>query len=148
MGCRYVVILEETVIKYGCPKNSRSGGQNLEEWRQWQRVKGTDLERYFAPVLTASDDGSMLVMPRAKVLSPSDQRRLNSFVEMVSHAGYHEMDPQTDNAGEYDGRTVFIDYGYQGYNQDILNGYGTCGQCHYCKYGQSGRVEYANSGHA
>jgi hypothetical protein len=141
MGCRYVVIHADHVIKYGCPDYRLGAGQNLAELRQWLTVKGTPAERYYAPVLDAAPDGSWLKMARAIPLQPHEGQRVRSFIDMVAqNTGYHEEDDQTDNTGEYDGRTVFIDYGYNGSMSYTPT---TCDGCTQCGREQQSGVEFA-----
>ena len=140
MGCRYVVIEKDVVTKYGCPTENATGGQNLAEATMWQAVKDTPNARYFVPVLDYAEDGSWLKMPRVKVLSPTEGRRVRAFMSVLQSHGIQEDDDQTDNCGEYNNRTVLLDYGYAGYRDRILGrGLRQCGECIACK--NSGKVE-------
>lgn len=139
MGCRYVVIEGNVVTKYGCPKSSLTGGQNIAEYQRWQEVKDTPNARYFVPVLDYAEDGSWLTMPRVKVLSPTEKVRLQAFMAVLASHGIKELDDQTDNTGEYEGRTVLLDYGFEGYDRNILGSSLACTKCIVCK--NAGRVE-------
>ena len=140
MGCRYVVVGETTVTKYGCTAEIRTGGQNLAEVRTWERVKNTPLAPYFVPVLDYAPDGSWLVQQRVKPLDLSERARARAFSDMLTLAGYREQDMQPDNLGEMDGRTVLLDYGFNDAHVVGINGY-RCGNCISCQ--GRGQVEYA-----
>lgn len=145
MGCRFVRIYDTYVIKYGCPSDSRSGGQNLFEAAQWERVKGTPAEIAFAPILEYATDGSWLKMRRVdRVLDRGEHWYVNAFADHVRDTyGYSEFDRQGANTGILDGRPVFIDYGFQGYNKGITADVPRCeGTCIYCSEGSKGEVEY------
>lgn len=134
-GCRFVYEYGvAAVIKFGCPLDSLTGGQNLAEAARWQSVKDTPLARFFVPVLDYAADGSWLIMDRAQPLMPHEYPRLRAFVEMVAEYGIREEDPQTDNTGTYQGRTAFLDYGFdKAYRDGLRLGYKRCRQCQRCQ---------------
>lgn len=58
---QYVVKVENAEI--------RTHFQNMMEWFVWNRVVGTDMEKWFAPVHEISPDGRCLVMHRTTPIS-------------------------------------------------------------------------------
>jgi hypothetical protein len=51
----------------GRPKRREANYSNPGEWAVWNRVKGTDLERWFVPCVSISADGLELVQHRAEI---------------------------------------------------------------------------------
>jgi hypothetical protein len=77
--------------------------QNVLEWETWYRVKGTKLERWFAPCVAISPCGGVLVQRRTTVPGASEfPDRLPSFL----------TDTKRANFGMLDGQLVAHDYGY------------------------------------
>lgn len=74
--------------------------QNIVEWEIWQRVQGTDFEKWFAPCRWISPNGSVLVMART---TPA--------LEYPEKMPVFLCDFKRTNYGIYDGRLVCHDYG-------------------------------------
>jgi hypothetical protein len=62
-------MLPDCVVKV---EDRRAFFQNVVEWETWQRVKDTDLARWFAPCRWISPNGSILVMERTRPASDRD----------------------------------------------------------------------------
>ena len=76
--------------------------QNVWEWRVWERVRGTDFERYFAPCVHISPNGNVLIQRRTTLARPDEYpERLPVFLS----------DTKRSNYGLFDGRLVCHDYG-------------------------------------
>lgn len=80
----------------------RTHFQNLHEWMVWQRVCGTDYEKFFAPVLAISPNGRLLMMART---TPIEHARLPKSVP----AFFTDLKPS--NFGLYKGKFCAHDYG-------------------------------------
>ena len=80
----------------------RSHFQNLQEWMVWGRVCGTDLEKWFAPVVQISPNGRILLMKRTL---PSHTEGLPDKVPVFF------TDFKRANYGFYQGKFVCHDYG-------------------------------------
>lgn len=80
----------------------RTHFQNMVEWLAWCRVAGTDVERWFAPVVEMSPDGRLVLMKRVDPL-PSRHR--------PTHMPAFFTDFKPNNFGVLDGRVVCCDYG-------------------------------------
>ncbi|WP_373379902.1 hypothetical protein [Cupriavidus nantongensis] len=74
--------------------------QNVVEWETWQRVQGTDFEKWFAPCRWISPNGCVLVMART---TPA--------VDFPEKMPVFLCDFKRTNYGLYDGRLVCHDYG-------------------------------------
>ncbi|SOY56850.1 hypothetical protein [Cupriavidus taiwanensis] len=74
--------------------------QNIVEWETWQRVQGTDVEKWFAPCRWISPNGSVLVMARTTPAIAYPEK-MPVFL----------CDFKRTNYGLYDGRLVCHDYG-------------------------------------
>jgi hypothetical protein len=86
--------------------------QNHKELRTWRRVEGTDLEKYFCPiVIDASDMESYryLVMEAAEETQVPRDKRLE-FMNAIDILGIPLDDFSQGNLGYYNGNLVVIDY--------------------------------------
>lgn len=89
----------------GCVVKCEEGSgqfQNIIEWETWQRVRGTDIEKWFAPCERISPCGSVLLM--AKTERPTARNFLDKMPAFLS-------DFKRTNYGLYKGRLVCHDYG-------------------------------------
>lgn len=75
--------------------------QNVIEWETWQRVRDTDMAKWFAPCLEISPCGRVLVQAMAKDLKGDLPKKVPAFF----------TDLKRDNWGKYKGRRVCRDYG-------------------------------------
>lgn len=75
--------------------------QNIMEWQVWQDVAGTRWNKWFAPCVTISPCGTILVMGRTTPVKKL-QARMPSFFE----------DIKLINFGTIDDQLVCHDYGY------------------------------------
>lgn len=76
---------------------------NIAEWTVWEAVKDTAFARWFAPVVSISPAGIVLVMKRC------DELRLS---ELPEHIPAFLTDIKAENWGLFEGRPVCLDYGY------------------------------------
>lgn len=87
---------------------------NQSEVRTWERVKGTDVEKYFCPVVDYGSDYEYVVMKRADVnLSRSRKQEIReNIMKELDDSGVVDgfLDTALDNFGVYNGRGVIIDY--------------------------------------
>jgi hypothetical protein len=81
---------------------------NVHEFQVWDAVKGTDLARWFAPVVFIDTFGNTLIMGRTK---PISDRMWNAIEELPAFL----EDLKQENFGIYKGRVVCHDYGYTGF---------------------------------
>lgn len=91
---QYVVKVENDEI--------RSYFQNMMEWFVWNRVAGTEFEKWFAPVHALSPDGRLLVMHRTEPIG------LSALPKLMP-AFFTDFKPA--NYGMYKGHLVCHDYG-------------------------------------
>lgn len=79
---------------------------NVAEYDMWHTVKGTKLERFFAPVVDIDTYAGALIMRRTQPITEEEFRkevkRLPAFLD----------DNHSSNFGRLDGRIVCHDYGY------------------------------------
>ncbi len=76
--------------------------QNIMEWETWQRVKGTEFEKWFAPCEWISPAGVVLVMKFTNPLRKQEYpEKMPAFL----------TDFKRSNYGMYNGRVVCHDYG-------------------------------------
>jgi hypothetical protein len=76
--------------------------QNVMEWETWHRVKGSAYEKWFAPCLHISPDGTLLLMAKTTLPGMSDlPPKMPIFL----------CDFKRTNYGLLDGRIVCHDYG-------------------------------------
>ena len=88
---------DEAVIKI---EDGGGSFQNIIEWETWQVVKGTELERWFAPCIDISSCGTALI--QARTVQPRNYpKQLPIFL----------TDTKRSNYGLYKGRFVCHDYG-------------------------------------
>lgn len=129
----------DKVIKWGCPKNGRSGSQNRMEGRTWNEVKWHPLaQKHLAKVHSFAPDGSWLIQDFVEGDEPDDykdkvaqkaktQLRQALFVLGMSvrdmHSGNWRVNPE--------GEGVMIDYGYK-YSMFTRNENRQCGECMHC----------------
>lgn len=76
--------------------------QNVIEWETWNSVRGTELEKWFAPCLHISPSGTVLVMARTTQVPEKKYPKLMPVFL---------TDFKRDNYGLYRGRVVCHDYG-------------------------------------
>ncbi len=76
--------------------------QNVIEWETWQRVKGTPVERWFAPCVEISQCGAILIMEKTE--RPAERQFLDRMPAFL-------CDFKRTNYGLYKGRLVCHDYG-------------------------------------
>ena len=77
--------------------------QNEAEYRLYDRVRGTNIEKYFAEVIAVSDDYRALVMQRTLPI--------NDLSKMPPRLPRIVMDVKVQNLGMCQGKVVFHDYG-------------------------------------
>jgi hypothetical protein len=75
--------------------------QNVLEWEIWNEVKHTKWAKYFAPCISISDNGQILIQQRTRPIEKSLKLRLPDFFS----------DLKLDNIGLLDGKPVVHDYG-------------------------------------
>ena len=92
-------LIKDCVIKI--EDGSRSF-QNVIEWEAWERVRGTSVERWFAPCEWISSCGSVLLMKRT---TPAYEKDLPGRLPVFL------TDTKRSNYGMYKGRLVCHDYG-------------------------------------
>lgn len=93
-------------------KREKSKNSNLNEWKIWNAVRGTEVEKYFVPVLYCAEDGSTLIMQRAANTAeqvytwmPNDVENLLYRIGIADiHGGNY-----TPN---FNGFPAMIDYGF------------------------------------
>ena len=76
--------------------------QNVMEWQTWGKVRGTALEKWFAPCKWISPNGSVLIMK--KTTEPAEKHYLKQLPVFLT-------DTKRSNYGMYQGRLVCHDYG-------------------------------------
>lgn len=80
----------------------RTHFQNLQEWFVWNRISGTNLEKWFAPVIEISPNGRLLIMARTEPVGASSlPTKMPAFF----------TDFKPENYGLYKGHIVCHDYG-------------------------------------
>jgi hypothetical protein len=90
---------ESVVVKI--ESGSRSF-QNVEEWLAWTWVKGTAMAKWFAPCISVSAAGSILIQQRVTPMRKGERPgKLPAFL----------CDLKPENFGMYQGRIVCCDYG-------------------------------------
>ena len=77
--------------------------QNESEYRLYQHVRGTTIEKYFAEVIACSDDYRALIMQRT--LPINDLSKIPPKLPRIVR------DVKLQNLGMYQGNAVFHDYG-------------------------------------
>lgn len=80
-------------------ENPKDHFQNVIEWETWNRMKGTSVEKWFAPCHSISADGRILIMARTK-RPESLPKRVPAFF----------TDLKAENWGVYKNRLVCHDY--------------------------------------
>lgn len=76
--------------------------QNIVEWETWERVRGTEFEKWFAPCVNISPSGSVLIMKKTiPILQKDYPKKMPVFLTDFKYSNY----------GEFDGRFVCHDYG-------------------------------------
>jgi hypothetical protein len=94
----FVNSLDKTqVIKF---EGNACSFQNVIEWETWKRVVGTEFERWFAPCISISPNGSVLIQARTTVPTKFPDQ-MPVFLTDFKRANY----------GVYKGRVVAHDYG-------------------------------------
>lgn len=133
-----------TVIKFGCPNDSRSGGQNVLEASTWRRIRNIPgILDIVMPVVDSAADGSWLLMPLASERSWNDMSRedraqwrddMDALRRRASAAGLDRLmlDAHMGNVRYNErGMLVLIDYGYT----EGPNGFGRWGrECDGCTW--------------
>lgn len=149
-SCRVVMTLgPDKVIKFGCPLNSATGGQNRVEAMNWEKNKLHPLaKRHLARVYAYAENGAWLIMERLTVAAPRN-RRLSEPMEDELKDALHQMgidygDMWSNNwmTGD-DGQAVAIDYGYE----EVLFGQeerAACGECEWCRQMRCKTCGYLN----
>lgn len=97
-GANRTVYREGDVVKKHTRDRRRKNPENRKEWENWQKMKGTEFEPYFCPVLSYEDD--IITMPYCSKV------KKGTYVDLPSHLN----DVKNPNVGWYDGRIVCIDY--------------------------------------
>lgn len=83
-------------------ENVQRSFQNVLEWEIWKRAQGTKWEKYFAPCVSISSSGSVLIMDRTEPIRLSEApKRLPDVL----------TDIRLGNFGLLNGRVVCHDYG-------------------------------------
>lgn len=90
-------LMPDCVIK--CEEGGKSF-QNVLEWEIWDRVQGTKFEKWFAPCVEISGNGSVLV-----------QRKTTPATRFPEKMPAFLTDFKRTNYGIYKGRLVAHDYG-------------------------------------
>lgn len=94
------------VFKFQAPND---GFQNVIEWETWQRVKYTELAEWFAPCISISPCGTVLVQKRTRPASVHPDKVPAFFTDLkLQNFGMLLHDPDNEEAG---GRFVCHDYG-------------------------------------
>lgn len=78
-------------------KINRKGNENIKEWENWLKIKGTEWEKCFCPCL---EYNTHLVMLRAEEISDVGWFYVPSWLD----------DCKRENFGILDGRMVCLDY--------------------------------------
>jgi hypothetical protein len=94
------VLDPSVVIKF---ETDKGHFQNVMEWEVWQEVKETKWAKWFAPCVSISGTGSVLIQKRTKVVSNRDKYP----VKMPVFLG----DFKYSNYGLFKGQMVAHDYG-------------------------------------
>lgn len=83
-------------------ENGAQSFHNVAEWHAWQSVKDTKFAKWFAPCMSISASGTILIMQRAQ---PATSKQLPRKVPAFF------TDLKAENWGIIDGRPVCVDYG-------------------------------------
>lgn len=83
-------------------ENGAQSFHNIAEWQVWQSVKDTELAKWFAPCISISASGTVLVMQRAKPVSVDELPKL---------VPVFFTDLKAENWGLIGKRYVCVDYG-------------------------------------
>lgn len=115
-----------TVIKFGCPESSRTGGQSLIEASLWNRYKNhAGVDECLVPVLDSAADGSWLIMPLVRPLERNMQgmswREIDDLIDGLKHRlrkyrinAVDTLDLHIGNVGFLpNGTLVALDYGFK-----------------------------------
>lgn len=125
---------DKYVLKHGCPRSSRTGGQNRSEGTVWDTVKHLpDASEYLAPVLDYDPRGRWLLMPLLQPVSKYEADSVGSSIEVWIE--YHKIptgDVMEYNMGKKGKRIVLLDYGYS-LNYDWDDERGHCNRCDFCQ---------------
>lgn len=81
--------------------------QNQAEWRIWESVKGTTLEKWFAPCWSISPNGHWLVQRRVEF--PERDKYPKKLPDFFGDTKYN-------NFGLFEKRWVACDYGFPSYD--------------------------------
>ncbi len=125
----------DKIIKYGCPNQPATGGQNRIEATTWERVKDHPYADYLAPVLEAAPDGSWLIQKRINGRIPmrSEQNALAMLLTVAEEIGIDTLDIGGDNVMiDVNGNPVIIDYGFDRFLYEERDEDERCGTCTYC----------------
>lgn len=79
-----------------------SKGSNFAEWETWKTVKGTKHEKWFAPCMSISDNGKILIQQKCKPIE-----YFHTIPKMIPA---YFNDVHMKNFGIYNGRLVCFDY--------------------------------------
>lgn len=83
-------------------ENGYQSFSNIHEWEVWNRIKDTNLAKWFVPCVALSGAGTVLIMKRAKPLTPKQvPKKVPAFF----------TDLKEENWGWYQGRPACLDYG-------------------------------------
>lgn len=123
----YKIISSEFGSKYkGCivkmAQNSRAVEANRAEFHTWMAVSGTELEKYFCPILHRSEKFEFIIMERADVESTDHDtsRRLGQEIRSKTDLTtspirlQSRLDIKSSNVGIYNERPVMVDYPWGG----------------------------------
>lgn len=76
---------------------------NIKEWEIWQEVENTSLEKWLAPCIHISADGTVMIQRMTNPISKKDlPKKIPAFLA---------KDLKEENWGWYQGRAVCHDYG-------------------------------------
>lgn len=92
-----------------------AGDANRTEIETWERVEGTDMERFFCPIVASAPDYSWLIMERCDIFADDASSEEDSIVESVrtrcERFGIADLHPGNIGRLEESGRWVVTDYG-------------------------------------
>lgn len=125
------------VVKFGCPINAYTGGQNTLESLRWAEYRTEPFRGFFTAILGAASDGSWIITERAD-LSPA--KETPEFVRLhdVLATGLGLKDIRPGNTGYHTrtGKLVCRDYGFSPSEPSLLQLARTCGLCMWCQLRQ------------
>lgn len=137
-GNRIVERIEKKyVIKFGCPENCRTGGQNRIEGDTWNKFKDDPhTAPFLVPVVDYDPHGAWLIMPyvsqKVRTLTYDESEKWKYRIEKQGF-GFSTADFGPRNLGFNEaGEIVALDYGYR-QGKFSWNDRGRCGSCEHCR---------------